>query len=901
MSRAQFEELVDDLAALLMTVDFGNSESLSQAAVSLAKLTTFLNANGRADLVASAAKVLEALRNASAKRQVPPHTKKALISQLDRLTQTLYDTAKTWGTPATGSADCLQLSEAADPAFLAEFIANARLTGDDFEALTGQVRTGDAEATAKIRRMVHTLKGESGMLGLDELSRLLHATESYLENPAASWERADRLLAVRDWMLDALAQYEQGRIAKQSAQNLIDALSQTPDEGRGSPTLMAAPDTAFPSTAPQTIDESPAEAPPAPHEVPVAPANAVSQSAAAAKAELDAPVSARTAWDDQEVELVAEFLHESKESTGAIDQTLLEIEREGPDAERINRLFRAFHTIKGVASFLKLSQVVELTHTTETMLDMVRSGKLAAATGVIDLVFDATTLLRTLLAAVESALNTGTAVALCDGTQQLIASMQDTIHGDVPTGSVLPAQPGSRLGEILVENAAISEAQLQQALQHQRETGRKLGEELILEGTVPAKVVAQALRGQNNAVTTTAKAKDLVKVDLERVDSLVETIGELVIVESMVSNAPEIRSLPAHLRNYLGQFAKITRELQELGMCMRMVPLRSEFQKMARMVRDLTRRSNKQVRVDLRGEQTEMDRSMVEQIADPLVHLIRNAVDHGVESPSERAQKGKPETATIVLSASHEGGSIVIEISDDGRGINRDAVIAKALAQGLIADGANLSDNQVYELLFAPGFSTAAQVTEISGRGVGMDVVKRNIEAIRGRIITQSSRGRGTTFRLVLPLTLAIIDGMVIRCGLERFIVPTLNIIESLQPSPEMLFSVTGTHEHILVRGSSLPLIRLGNLLDVDAPERDPTKAIVIIVESMHSKVALLVDEVVMKHQVVIKTLGNELGVNQIFAGAAIMSNGRVGLILNVESLVEMALTNGSDNFTKVA
>ncbi|HEY5956433.1 MAG TPA: chemotaxis protein CheA, partial [Polyangiaceae bacterium] len=616
---------------------------------------------------------------------------------------------------------------------------------------------------------------------------------------------------------------------------------------------------------------------------------------------LNVPPPSRAHWDDQEIELVTEFLHESKESTGAIDQTLLEIEREGPDSERINRLFRAFHTMKGVASFLRLPQIVELTHTTETMLDMVRSGKLAAETGVIDLVFDATTLLRSLLTAVEVAASTGTAVALCNGTRQLVEAMLDTIRGEIPAGSVLPAQPGSRLGQILVENAAISEAQLQRALQSQRQSGRKLGEELCLEGTVPAKVVAQALRGQSNAVATTAKAKELVKVDLERVDSLVETIGELVIVESMVSNAPEIRSLPLHLRNYLGQFAKITRELQELGMCMRMVPLRSEFQKMARMVRDLTRRSNKQVRIELRGEQTEMDRSMVEQIADPLVHLIRNAVDHGVEPPAERVQKGKPETATIVLSAAHQGGSIVIELSDDGRGINREAVVAKAVSQGLIPDGANLSDGQVYELLFAPGFSTAAQVTEISGRGVGMDVVKRNIEAIRGRIITQSVRGRGTTFRLVLPLTLAIIDGMVIRCGAERFIVPTLNIIESLQPTPDMLFCITGTHEHILVRGHSLPLLRLGRLLEVDAPERDPTKALVIIVESMHSKVALLVDEVVMKHQVVIKTLGHELGVNQIFAGAAIMSNGRVGLILNVESLVETALTRGTEPFTKVA
>lgn len=915
MSRAKFEELVDDLSAILLTVDFGTAESLNLAHAQLLVVIRFLEQNKRDDLASPAQKLLESIRLASSKRQPTSQAKKALSNQLERLTQNWYDAAKQWRDAPVGSGETtqqLQLSEAADPALLAEFIANARLTGDDIETLIDQIRGGSAEATAKLRRLIHTLKGESGMLGLDELARLLHATETYLETPAATWDRADQLLLVRDWMLDALFTYEKGRLPNHSAQALIDEFNTTePDTAIGQ--NAAAPDADFRNTelcaaskepsCEEAIATSAASIPQQPRLPTGAPMVAAVGPAAAKNAAVQAsvpPPSSRTAWDEQELELVVEFLHESKEATGTVDQTLLEIEREGPDAERINKLFRAFHTLKGVASFLRMHQIVELTHTTETMLDMVRSGKLAAATGVIDLVFDATTLLRALLQAVENSVNTASPLAAVSGTRQLVERIQTTIRGEVPAGSVMPAQPGSKLGEILVSNCAISEQQLSVALEQQKTSGRKLGEELVVEGAVPAKVVAQALRGQTSAVSQ-AKAKELVKVDLERVDNLVETIGELVIVESMVSNAPEIRALPAHLRNYLGQFAKITRELQELGMCMRMVPLRSEFQKMARMVRDLTRRSNKQVRVELRGEQTEMDRSMVEQIADPLVHLIRNAVDHGVELPADRVALGKPETATIILSAAHEGGSIVIEISDDGRGINREAVVAKAIAQGLINDAATLSDGQVYDLLFMPGFSTAAQVTEISGRGVGMDVVKRNIESIRGRILTQSTKGRGTVFRLVLPLTLAIIDGMVIRSGSERFIVPTLNIVESLQPTDEMLFSIAGTYEHILVRGQSLPLLRLGNLLDVDNPEQDPTKALVIIVESMHSKVALLVDEVVMKHQVVIKTLGTELDVNHLFAGAAIMSNGRVGLILNVESLVETALAKGPESLTAVA
>jgi two-component system chemotaxis sensor kinase CheA len=444
------------------------------------------------------------------------------------------------------------------------------------------------------------------------------------------------------------------------------------------------------------------------------------------------------------------------------------------------------------------------------------------------------------------------------------------------------------LGEILVRQGVVNPSTISRVLEMQKSTGHKLGEELIAQGRASAKAVAHAIRAQQmNEEAHSSKLKEVVKIDLERVDSVVEAVGELVIVESMVSNAPEIRQLPPHLRNYLGQLSKITRELQKLGMGMRMVPVRSEFQKMVRITRDLARRSNKQVRMELSGEGTEMDRVMVEHIADPLVHLIRNAMDHGIESPEERLASGKPEMGTVRLSANHEGGSIVIEVVDDGRGISRERVLAKAVEKGLVEANANLSEAQIFDLIFAPGFSTAPQVTEISGRGVGMDVVKRNIEAVRGRITTSSVPGRGTTIRLVLPLTLAIIDGMVVRCGDERFILPTLNIVESLQPTPDMLFSITGIHEHILVRGQTLPLARLGRLLEVKGGETDPTKALVIIVESLRTQIALLVDEVIMKQQVVIKTLNHELDASRLFAGAAILSSGRVGLIVNVESMID--------------
>jgi two-component system chemotaxis sensor kinase CheA len=384
----------------------------------------------------------------------------------------------------------------------------------------------------------------------------------------------------------------------------------------------------------------------------------------------------------------------------------------------------------------------------------------------------------------------------------------------------------------------------------------------------------------------TTKLRETVKVDLERVDNLVAMVGELVVVESMVVNAPEIaKSASARVRNCLSQLAKVTRDLQDVGMRMRMLPVAGVFQKMARMSRDLGRKSGKQLRLLLAGETTEMDRSMVEQIADPLLHMIRNAVDHGIEPPDERRKAGKPEEGTIRLSAYHEGSSIVIELADDGRGLDRDAILAKARAQGLLGPDDTLSELEIHMLIFAPGFSTAKQVTEVSGRGVGMDVVKRNVEAVRGRVGISTTPGQGTTFKLVLPLTLAIVDGMLVACGQDRYIIPTLSVIESIQPTEGMLVTFAGQVEMINVRGHILPLVRLARLFSVTGAKSDPTQALVVIIEGMGRRVGLLVDEVVTQQQVVIKSLGQGLGPTRFLSGATILADGRVGLIINVEEI----------------
>jgi two-component system chemotaxis sensor kinase CheA len=375
---------------------------------------------------------------------------------------------------------------------------------------------------------------------------------------------------------------------------------------------------------------------------------------------------------------------------------------------------------------------------------------------------------------------------------------------------------------------------------------------------------------------------------------MVEMIGELIIVESMVIHAPEISQLTSlKVRNYLNQLTKISRDLQNVAMRMRMVPVRGAFQKMARLVRDLSRKTGKDIVLEQAGEDTEMDRSMVERIEDPLVHLVRNSIDHGIEATADRKAAGKAPRAVIRLSAYHEGGSIVVELSDDGRGLQREKILAKAREKGLIEEGRDLSEQEVFNLIFLPGFSTAAKVTEISGRGVGMDVVKRNIEGMRGRVSVGSRPGQGTTFKLVLPLTLAIIEGMLVACGKEKYIIPSLSIVESLRPTQDMISLAAGRGEIINVRGEILPLLRLHRLLEMEGPDRAATDGHVVVLEALGRKLGIVVDDVLTQQQVVIKPLGQGIGDTDYLSGAAILSDGRVGLILNVDRLSSLAAGRG--------
>ncbi|MEQ1599844.1 MAG: chemotaxis protein CheW, partial [Methylotenera sp.] len=384
-----------------------------------------------------------------------------------------------------------------------------------------------------------------------------------------------------------------------------------------------------------------------------------------------------------------------------------------------------------------------------------------------------------------------------------------------------------------------------------------------------------------------------IRVGVEKVDQLINLVGELVITQAMIEQRISMLDPVEHepLINSVGQLTRNTRDLQESVMSIRMMPMDFVFSRFPRMVRDLAAKLGKKVEFVTVGAATELDKGLIERIVDPLTHLVRNSVDHGVEMPDKRRAAGKNETGVLTLSATHKGGSIVIEVTDDGAGLNRDKLLAKAKANGLTVSE-NMTDTEVFSLIFAPGFSTAEVVTDVSGRGVGMDVVKRNIAAMNGVVEIRSALGYGTTISISLPLTLAILDGMSVSLGNSLYVVPLNLIVETLQPRAEDIKTVTGEGRMVHVRGEYLPIIALHSLFNQYTEITDPTNGVLVLIESDGKKSALFVDRLVGQQQVVIKSLETNFKKVPGVSGATIMGDGSVALILDVPAIIQMGQTS---------
>ncbi|MDD3119605.1 MAG: chemotaxis protein CheA, partial [Victivallales bacterium] len=379
-----------------------------------------------------------------------------------------------------------------------------------------------------------------------------------------------------------------------------------------------------------------------------------------------------------------------------------------------------------------------------------------------------------------------------------------------------------------------------------------------------------------------------IRVDLKRLDKLINLVGELVIAESMVFRELNVvLDNDNDLEHKIHHLQRVSSELQDVAMSVRMVSLDATFKKMIRLIHDLSRKSGKAVNMKIVGEETEVDKNVIEQINDPIVHIIRNSVDHGIEAAAERLAAGKPEAGLVTLEAWHDGGEVWISISDDGRGLDREKIIAKGIATGMIAgDGTDLTDDEVFQLIFEPGFSTAEKVTDISGRGVGMDVVKKNIEKLNGRIRIRSNPGQGTTISLRIPLTLAIIDGMLVKIGTGLFTIPLLSIKESLRCGRDMVTTLPDGNECVAVREEQIPVMRLYKCFNRTTDIKEIDQGVLVIVEADGEKAALLVDEIVGQQEIVIKGLSGYLGTPNGISGCTVLGNGEVSLIIDTSSLL---------------
>ena len=603
---------------------------------------------------------------------------------------------------------------------------------------------------------------------------------------------------------------------------------------------------------------------------------------------------------DEDLDLIQAFIEEAGELVEGFEQGLLDLEQAPGDAEVLNRIFRAAHTIKGNSGMLGFTDVAHFTHSLEDVLDRMRKGRLGVTQAGMNLLLRSLDMLKlklkTLRQPGDASPDAGPlieelqAYAISQDGQQTSASQAPVVaaapasHAD--TSGVEPSEEERpRLGEILVAQHAVTPEQVAGALQKQK----RVGEILVEEKALTQEQLTRALEAQATAAPKDATAS--IRVHTEKVDKLVNLVGEMVITQSMLAQilsrfTPD--ELP-RLSEAVAAMERHTRDLQERVMSVRMQPIKTVFSRFHRLVRDLAGTLGKQIRLDVSGEETELDKTVIDRIGDPLTHLVRNCVDHGVEMPEVRRAAGKPEQGLVRLNAFHQGGSVFISVEDDGGGLSKERIRRKALENGLMKENEPLTEEQVYALIFRPGFSTAERVTDVSGRGVGMDVVQRSILALGGQVGISSAPGAGTQFTIKLPLTLAILDGLSVLVGDETYIIPLVNITESIRPKVGQVQTIVGQGEVVNVRGQVLPIVRLHEVLGVAPRVLDPAESLLVLVENGREQVALLVDELVGQHQVVIKSLEANYRRVEGVSGATIMGDGRVALILDVPGLARMA------------
>ena len=723
----------------------------------------------------------------------------------------------------------------------------------------------DLETVNTVFRLFHSLKGGAGFLDMTSISGLTHEAETLLdifrkgEGKLESYhiDLMNRSIDFLRLLLDQIETELHDHGHEDEAAELTVDIQKAIANLRG-------------------LEASPAEQPAAPTAVTVVESEPDTEEPKTQNAP-----EAMNLEDFQltvSPEMIETFINEGGELVEKAEEAMLAIEKSPGDQEQIQQAFRALHSFKGNSGFLGYRDLERLSHGAESVLDLFREGKLEPSTKVTNLILEIIDFLRTAL----QNLGEGKQPNI-PATPGLLHLLEDYTGHPLQPAKSAPKKPAAPP----VENPAAKETPAKPAIPEPIKAAAPAPQKPQSDKRTQAEAKNTAKSVREAATERASQQRQSVRVDVEKLDILLDLVGELVISEAMVAQNPDLRGLDIPLDRFeksVMQLDKITRDLQDVSMSIRMIPLSGTFRRMVRLVRDLSQKASKKVDLKIIGEETEVDKTVIEQITDPLVHIIRNAIDHGLETPADREAAGKEPVGTVLLEAKYVGGEVWINIEDDGRGLNTDRILSKAQERGILEkDASEYKDEEIWQFIFHPGFSTAEQVTDVSGRGVGMDVVRRNIESIRGKIDIRSIPGRGSIFTLRIPLTLAIIDGMIIRIGGDRFTLPITAIRESLQVAQDQVTRTMDGQEIIRVRDNLYPIVRLHDLLGIN-PEKRPTldEGIIILVEEEGKVICLFVDEILGQQQVVIKGLSTYIGDHPCISGCTIMGDGDISLILDI-------------------
>lgn len=616
--------------------------------------------------------------------------------------------------------------------------------------------------------------------------------------------------------------------------------------------------------------------------------------------------------DEFEKEVKTDFLFEATQLLNDAEQAFLALEGNKEDPELMNEIFRLAHNLKGTSRAVGFGDVAEFTHEWENLILKIKEGKIAITDSIVSLLLECndhvSVMIKMLTMDMDSKFDSKEIIAkihlalegkyVAEGVENI--AVEKVASEEIPNCDMFEEETLSH-DDVTTLQAFEENLHVVGKIEDREEKAKSFfpsehKAEVKAEG-----VKAEGSKDDKKAVDNKGKGPavedDSIRVSLSRVEKLNNVVGELVIIQTVLNQHREEVAENQLMLKSLSQLSKLSKEIQGISMSLRMIPLKQTFQKMQRIVRDTSKALNKKVHLELIGEETEIDKTVLEHLSDPLVHIVRNAVDHGLESTEGRVNAGKNEEGRVTLRAYHEGNNLVIEIKDDGKGINPKVIREKAIEKKVITANQHLSDDDLVNLVFHPGFSTKSEVSEISGRGVGMDVVKTNIEKLSGEVKITTAVGKGSTFKVVLPLTLAIIEGMVTKIGDERYIIPLAQIYESLSPTKETLHHVNGVGECLNIRGQVLPLMRVAKALGRQGSEKPATEQIAIIVNSEERNFAVLVDDITHQQQVVIKKLGEEIKNQKGFMGSSILGDGRPAFILDLIELYSGSMKKRKDNF----